>query len=249
MAEVKWIKIVTDIFDDEKMLLIESLPSADSIIVIWFKLLCFAGKSNNSGVFLMNDKVPYTDEMLSAVFRRDLSVIKLALKTFEDFGMIEIVNNTITIPNWDKHQTLDAYEKKKERDRIYQKQRRDKQKMLTIGNNLIESSDTSSELVSTSQKIVPLDIEEDIDKEYIYISLSFIDDSIDKVKLTQEQYDKLINKFSKDLVHKTIISLDTYIANGTKKYKDHYRTLNNWCTKNNKEAPKVFKSTGDDFNY
>ncbi|WP_238899330.1 replisome organizer [Clostridium sp. YIM B02500] len=81
------------------------------------------------------------------------------------------------------------------------------------------------------------------------INLSFIDDSIDKVKLTQEQYDKLINKFSKDLVHKTIISLDTYIANGTKKYKDHYRTLNNWCTKNNKEAPKVFKSTGDDFNY
>lgn len=81
------------------------------------------------------------------------------------------------------------------------------------------------------------------------INLSFIDDSIDKVKLTQEQYDKLINKFSKDLVHKTIISLDTYISNGNKKYKDHYRTLNNWCTKNNKEAPKVFKSTGDDFNY
>jgi hypothetical protein len=169
---------------------------------------------------------------LAAVFRRDLPVIKLALKAFEDFGMIEIVNNTITIPNWEKHQTLDAYEKKKERDRMYQKQRRDKQKMLTIGNNLIESSDTSSELVPTSQKIAPLDIEKDIDKEYIYIDLKFIDDCIDKVKLTQEQYDKLINKFPKDLVNKTIISLDTYIANGTKKYKDHYRTLNNWCMKN-----------------
>ena len=44
MAEVKWIKIVTDVFDDEKILLIESLPEADSIIVIWFKLLCLAGK-------------------------------------------------------------------------------------------------------------------------------------------------------------------------------------------------------------
>ena len=31
MAEVKWIKIVTDIFDDEKILLIESLPEAESI--------------------------------------------------------------------------------------------------------------------------------------------------------------------------------------------------------------------------
>ncbi|NQN39323.1 hypothetical protein HPA20_10690, partial [Streptococcus suis] len=33
-SEIKWIKIVTDIFDDEKILLIESLPEADTIIVI-----------------------------------------------------------------------------------------------------------------------------------------------------------------------------------------------------------------------
>ena len=39
MADIKWIKITTDIFDDEKILLIESLPEADSIIVIWFNLL------------------------------------------------------------------------------------------------------------------------------------------------------------------------------------------------------------------
>ena len=37
MTEVKWIKIVTDIFDDEKILIIESMPEADAMIVIWFK--------------------------------------------------------------------------------------------------------------------------------------------------------------------------------------------------------------------
>ena len=58
MAEIKWIKIVTDIFDDEKILLIESLPEADSIIVCWFKLLCLAGKQNNSGVLMLNDRMP-----------------------------------------------------------------------------------------------------------------------------------------------------------------------------------------------
>ena len=70
MADVKWIKITTDIFDDEKILLIESLPEADSIIVIWFKLLCLAGKMNNSGVFVMNNRLPYTDKMLATIFRR-----------------------------------------------------------------------------------------------------------------------------------------------------------------------------------
>ena len=100
MADIKWIKITTDIFDDEKILLIESLPEADSIIVIWFKLLCLAGKMNNSGVFLLSDKIAYTDKMLATIFRRKESTVQLALKTFEQFGMIEILDGVITIPNW-----------------------------------------------------------------------------------------------------------------------------------------------------
>ena len=118
MADVKWIKICTDIFNDEKMVLIENMPEADAVIVIWFKLLCMAGKQNNSGVFMMNDKIAYTDEMLATVFRRPLNTVRLALKTFETYGMIEIVDNVVTIPNWEKHQSLDAMEKAKEQNRL-----------------------------------------------------------------------------------------------------------------------------------
>ena len=110
MADVKWIKITTDIFDDDKILMIESMPSADSIIVIWFKLLTMAGKQNNDGVFMMANKIAYTDEMLAAIFRRDVNTVRMALNIFQQFGMIEIIDNVITIPNWGKHQTLDAYE-------------------------------------------------------------------------------------------------------------------------------------------
>ncbi len=164
MADVKWIKITTDIFDDEKILLIESMPSADSIIVIWFKLLAFAGKQNNDGVFLMSNRIAFTDEMLASIFRRDVNVIRLALRTFEQFGMIEIINNVITIPNWNKHQTLDAYEKKKQRDRLYQAERRANQRAL-VEKSSDTSSDTSSDVaISEEEK------EEDIDKE-IYISI------------------------------------------------------------------------------
>lgn len=132
MSDVKWIKIVTDIFDDEKMLLIESIPSmADSVIVIWFKLLCMAGKSNNSGVFMLNDKIAYTDEMLAQVFRRDEKIVQVALRTFEKFGMIEIINNVITIPNWSKHQSLDQLEERKEYMREYMQKYREKQRKLT----------------------------------------------------------------------------------------------------------------------
>ena len=131
MADVKWIKITTDVFDDEKILLIENLPERDSLIVIWFKLLCLAGKQNNSGVFMFSNKMPYTDEMLATIFRRPINTVRLALATFQQYGMIDIVNDVVTIPNWDKHQSLDAYEKKKARDRLYQAERRAAQKALT----------------------------------------------------------------------------------------------------------------------
>lgn len=133
MAEVKWIKIVTDIFDDEKVLLIETLPEADSIIVIWFKLLCLAGKQNNSGVFVMNGKIPYTDKMLATIFRRNENTVKLALETFKNFGMIEIIDDVITIPNWEKHQKLDQLEIAKEQTRKRVAKYREKQKMLVNG--------------------------------------------------------------------------------------------------------------------
>lgn len=166
MATVKWIKVVTDIFDDEKMLLIEGLPSADSIMVVWFKLLCLAGKTNNSGVFIFNDRIPYTDEMLAAIFRRDISLVRLALKTFEEFGMIEIIDNVITIPNWSKHQTLDAYEKKKERDRLRIKEKRAQQKALVSAVSPDTSPDASPDVALLEEDTEEeRDIEGEGDKE------------------------------------------------------------------------------------
>ena len=135
MADVKWIKITTDIFDDEKILLIESLPDAYSIIVVWFKLLCLAGKQNNSGVFLMNNKIAYTDKMLATIFRMKETTVQLALQTFEQFGMVEIVDGVITIPNWGKHQNLDQLESKKAYMRNYMQEYREKQRLLSSGNS------------------------------------------------------------------------------------------------------------------
>ena len=162
-SDVKWIKIITDIFDDEKILMIESMPAADSIIVIWFKLLTFAGKQNNDGVFMMSNRIAYTDEMLASIFRRDVNIVRLSLGVFEQYGMIEVIEDVITIPNWGKHQTLDAYEKKKERDRIRIARKRAEQKAL-----ITMSPDTSpdtSPVVAFSEEDIEEEREEDKEKE------------------------------------------------------------------------------------
>lgn len=118
MSEVKWIKIVTNIFDDEKIRYIETLPSGDEIIVIWFKILCLAGRSNSNGLLMMTDKLAYTDQMLSSIFVRDIKSIQLALGVFESLEMIEMMDNKIYLKNWEKHQNAEKLALIKEQTRI-----------------------------------------------------------------------------------------------------------------------------------
>jgi predicted phage replisome organizer len=232
MADVKWIKITTDIFDDEKILLIESLPDSYAIITVWFKLLCLAGKQNNSGVFMLG-RVPYTDNMLATIFRMKESTVTMALQTFKQFGMIEIIDGVITIPNWNKHQTLDAYEKKKARDRLYQAERRANQRAL-----IDKSSDKSSD-VAISDKDIEKDKE--IDKEN---KENISDEPIhapapkkptkhkrgeySHVLLTDDQEAKLIDEYGEILTLQAITYLDEYIEMKGYKAKNHYLCIKKW---------------------
>jgi predicted phage replisome organizer/uncharacterized phage protein (TIGR02220 family) len=115
MAEIKWIKINVGMFDDEKIKLIEKLPDADTILVIWLKLLAQAGKANAGGYVMLTENIPYTEEMLSDIFNRPLNTVRLALQTFRSFEMIEWDENGIEITNWGKHQNLDALERMREK--------------------------------------------------------------------------------------------------------------------------------------
>lgn len=136
MSEIKWIKITTDIFDDEKICLIDALPDHDAILVIWFKILALAGKHNRNGLLMMSDKVHYTDEMLATIFRRPLNTVRMALGIFEQFGMVEIIDGIIALPNWEKHQNIDGMEKIKQQTRNRVARHREKQKNLALGGNV-----------------------------------------------------------------------------------------------------------------
>lgn len=208
MADVKWIKITTDIFDDDKILLIESLPEKDSLIVIWFKLLCMAGKQNNSGVFTLNDRIAYTDEMLATIFRRPINTVRLALQTFEQFGMIDIIDGVITIPNWGKHQNLDQLESKKEYMRGYMKEYRAKQKALTSGNsNGKTNSKTNVRQAEKKEKRIDKDKEIEEEREGI---------NEEKARQIAELFNNLCPSLSKVIVLSD--SIKTEIAKSLRQF-------------------------------
>ena len=162
-----WIKLSTGIFDDEKIKLIELLPEGDSLLIIWLKLLCFAGKTDNDGVFKLTEKIPYNEEMLAGVFNRKLTTVRTALKVFQDYGMLEIIDGAYALSNWVKYQNdSDAISKSKEKNRIRQKKWYDKHKKplleATSQKPNVRSNDSNVSLTPTEEVEVDKDKDKDI---------------------------------------------------------------------------------------
>ena len=90
MSDVKWIKVRTDIFNDEKFDAIKTLPDKNDIQLVWIKLLCLAGQCNESGLLMLTTEIPYTDEMMAKRFDMDVGVVQRALSVFQSLGMIDV---------------------------------------------------------------------------------------------------------------------------------------------------------------
>ena len=189
MSEIKWIKITTDIFDDEKICLIDALPDHDAILVIWFKILALAGKHNRNGLLMMSDKVHYTDEMLATIFRRPLNTVRMALGIFEQFGMVEIIDGIIALPNWEKHQNIDGMEKIKQQTRNRVARHREKQKNLALGGN-VTCNVTVTESNATEEEENKIRKDKDKDK-----NITTTSSSENILELFQSEFRRLLSGF------------------------------------------------------
>ncbi len=152
-------------FEDEKIRLIESLPDADTLLIIWIKLLSQAGRTNANGYIFLSENIPFTEEMLSTLFNRPIATVRLALQTFKQFGMIDVTDDQyICISNWEKHQNIDGLERVKqlnaERNKKYRE--RKKQQQLALEN---KGEESDACVTSRDDTDIEEDKELDIDKD------------------------------------------------------------------------------------
>lgn len=101
-------------------------------------------------------------------------------------------------------------------------------------NALQEDSNSISNEVQEDCNFMQSKVKKSKEKEskvnnIIYMDLTFIDDCISNVKITETQYGKLKEKYPLKLVHDKIEALEVY--KDINKYKEHYKVLNLWCKK------------------
>ncbi len=149
MADVKWIRINTDMFDNSKIKYLRTLPEGNNIILIWVMLLAKAGKCNSNGYIFLTENIPYTPEILAAEFDFEISIINLALGALSRLNMILQSEETLFITGWEEHQNVEGLEKIREQTRRRVAKCREKQKFLpsnaTCNVTVTESNATDKE--------------------------------------------------------------------------------------------------------
>lgn len=217
MADIKWIKISTGLFDDEAIQVILDFPDGAVMLEIWLRLLILAGKINDNGLVYFKEDFPYTTDLLATIFKKKNKQIELALQTFSKFNMIKILNNQqILIENWEKYQNINGLEQMREYNRIAQRKSRQRKKDL----QLIECkmSENVNDMSMTINECHGTDIDKDIDissSNTTTTDCQKLYGEFGNVCLTNSQYQKLLAlTLSEKYLNELIEDFSSAIAEG-----------------------------------
>ena len=240
MAEIKWVKLTTDMFDNRKIKHLRRLPEGNNIVLLWVMLLTMAGRCNAGGMIFLTENIPYTSKMLADELGFEENTVKLALTTLERLNMIVTDHGFFAIAGWEEYQNIEGMDKTREQNRLRQAKFKEKKRALP-GN-------VTDNVTVTQGNATDIDIEEDKELEEDIISDSTESAPTKKkravrhkygeynnVLLTDEQMAKLQAEFPD--WQERIERLSSYMASSGKSYKDHLATIRNWAKKD-QQAPR-----------
>jgi predicted phage replisome organizer len=248
MAEVKWVKLTTDMFDNRKIKHIRRLPEGNNIVLIWVMLLTMAGRCNSGGMIFLTENIPYTPKMLADELDFEETTVILALKALEQLDMIVTENGFFAIAGWEEYQNIEGMDKIREQTRKRVAKCREKKA-------LAECNATSNATV-TQCNAIEEEREEDKEKEFHSFSLSESDKEKGKreflggtlgggvVMLSEEEVDKLLTELSYDEFNHYVGIVRDCENKGLKyRKKTHYQAIMEMATADRLKATKPRTTT------
>lgn len=242
MADVKWVKITTDMFDNRKIKHLRRLPEGNSIVLIWVMLLTMAGRCNANGMIFLTEDIPYSPKMLADELDFEENTVVLALEALERLNMVHINEGFYSIAGWEEYQNIEGMERIKEQTRKRVAKYREN-KRLEAGNvtgNVTETPGNAIEEEREEDKEKELEIHsfnqaeknsfstEIVEKNVENSKRSFLQGSLGKgvVLLSEEQLDDLLEKLSFDEFNKYVgIVADNELCGKHYKKKTHHQAI------------------------
>ena len=238
MADVKWVKITTDMFDNRKIKHLRKLPDGNNIVLIWVMLLTMAGRCNAGGMIFLTENIPYTTKMLADELDFEENTVKLALTALEQLNMIVTDNGYFRISGWNEYQNIEGMDKIREQNRLRKAAQRQREKQQALPEKSRDSHATVTQSHATDkERDIDIDRDKERESECDSVPESPLPQKPTKpvkhkhgeyanVLLTDEELDKLKGDYP---------DWEARI----KRYKSHYATIRSWAKKDQQAQPVV----------
>ena len=238
MAEVKWVKLTTDMFDNRKIRYLRTLPEGNSMVLIWVMLITMAGRCNAGGKIFLTENIPYTPKMLADELDFEENTVRLALEALARLNMIVTCpEGFFSIANWEEYQNADRLAELREYNRLAKQRSREKKKLLQEVNDLSLTGqpghDTEEEKEKETEKEnhaflqaahtgkIPQKAGESSKRSYLQGSLGK-----GVVLLSDEQLDDLLEKLSVEEFNRYVeIVADNELCGKHYRRKTHYQAI------------------------
>lgn len=153
MADLQWLKLSTNFFDNNKIKLLESEGDGDTLIRVWIQLLTTAMKCNYQGRLAITEDKPMTVDEFSKIMGKSRKKITKCLEKFEELKMIIIEDNFYKIKNWSKYQSADKLEEIRLQNRLRQQKYRENMKSEKEKSNVTVTQRNTKEEKKIRNKI------------------------------------------------------------------------------------------------
>lgn len=150
-----YLRLKDNFFDSDELKILESMKDGYLYSNILLKL--YLRSLKNDGKLVVNERIPYSADMLASVTGHQVGTIKQALSVFKDLGLIDVLDNgaiyMLDIQNFIGKGSSEADRKREYRQRI-------ETDRTNVQTNLRQISDKS-----TPEKEIELEKDIEIEKE------------------------------------------------------------------------------------
>lgn len=264
-----YLKLKENFFEDEKIIMLESLPDGMLYSNILMKL--YLRSLKREGKLMISDRIPYNPVALSQITRHSVGDVEKAIKVLQELELIEILDNgaiyMLDIQNFIGKSSTEAdrirsYRKKIDDEKqlelnpaenndvtnVRQMNTRDITRDITRVKSLEIESDKSQSDISQSDKKSKQTWQEQLNR--IFKEWNSIDDNIPKINFIkngstrQRLLQARINEYGFDNVLKAIDNVKN--SQYLKGYVKPFRITFDWFIKPN-NFPKVLDGNYNDF--
>ena len=225
-----WLKLKETFWNDAPILFMRSLPSGDTLVIIYLKLLGMSAQNN--GYIAFEGNYGTIEDEIALILRENKVNVQMALAAMKQAELI-IISEDLIVQFTRIGEMVGIASETASAIRVREfRAKKALENKHAESNPLQKNSVTMKHQCNTLETKCNTEIEKEIDKEKKIENRGI--GIFKNVYLSENELDNLIKLYPDDYSDK-INNLSEYMFSSGKSYKDHYLTICRWAREDNKK--------------